>query len=70
MCRFPPEPNGYLHVGHAKSMNLNFSYPMKSGGYTYLRYDDTNPEAEKLEYIESIEEVFILNSDSLQQYLF
>lgn len=56
VCRFPPEPNGYLHVGHAKSMNLNFSYPKKSGGYTYLRYDDTNPEAEKLEYIQSIEE--------------
>jgi len=56
MTRFPPEPNGYLHIGHAKSMNLNFSYPMKSGGYTYLRYDDTNPEAEKLEYIESIED--------------
>lgn len=55
ICRFPPEPNGYLHIGHAKSMNLNFSYPKKTGGYTILRYDDTNPEAEKLEYIESIQ---------------
>jgi len=45
VCRFPPEPNGFLHIGHAKSMNLNFGYPKKSGGFTYLRYDDTNPEA-------------------------
>lgn len=41
-------------------MNLNFTYPKKSGGYTYLRFDDTNPEAEKLEYIDSIIEVFFL----------
>jgi glutaminyl-tRNA synthetase len=55
-CRFPPEPNGYLHIGHAKSMNLNFSYPMAEGGSTRLRFDDTNPEAEKQEYIDSIKE--------------
>mmetsp|Transcript_3801 Transcript_3801/g.5308 ORF Transcript_3801/g.5308 Transcript_3801/m.5308 type:complete len:764 (+) Transcript_3801:110-2401(+) len=56
ICRFPPEPNGYLHIGHAKAMNLNFTYPKKSKGETYLRYDDTNPEAESIEYIRSIEE--------------
>eukprot|EP01114_Cavostelium_apophysatum_P010828 TRINITY_DN2495_c0_g1_i1.p1 TRINITY_DN2495_c0_g1~~TRINITY_DN2495_c0_g1_i1.p1 ORF type:complete len:814 (-),score=239.51 TRINITY_DN2495_c0_g1_i1:35-2335(-) len=54
ICRFPPEPNGYLHIGHTKAMLLDFSYPKKFGGYTILRFDDTNPEAEKLEYIESI----------------
>lgn len=54
ITRFPPEPNGYLHIGHAKSMNLNFSYPKKSGGYTIHRFDDTNPEAETPEYIQSI----------------
>jgi glutamyl/glutaminyl-tRNA synthetase len=51
---------GYLHIGHAKSMNLNFSYPKKSGGHTYLRFDDTNPEAEKGEYFENI--VKVLNT--------
>ena len=61
ICRFPPEPNGYLHLGHAKSMNLNFSYPKtsKTGGYTIFRFDDTNPEAEKDEYFTSIIEVII-----------
>jgi len=54
VTRFPPEPNGFLHLGHAKSMNLNFSYAKKFNGYTYLRFDDTNPESEKVEYIESI----------------
>jgi len=54
ITRFPPEPNGYLHLGHTKSMNLNFSYAARFGGFTYLRFDDTNPEAEKLEYIKSI----------------
>eukprot|EP01118_Nematostelium_gracile_P007532 TRINITY_DN2457_c0_g1_i1.p1 TRINITY_DN2457_c0_g1~~TRINITY_DN2457_c0_g1_i1.p1 ORF type:complete len:812 (-),score=231.26 TRINITY_DN2457_c0_g1_i1:35-2194(-) len=54
MTRFPPEPNGYLHAGHAKSMNLNFGHATLNGGHTYLRFDDTNPEAEKLEYINSI----------------
>uniref|UniRef100_A0A7S1Q8A8 glutamine--tRNA ligase n=1 Tax=Neobodo designis TaxID=312471 RepID=A0A7S1Q8A8_NEODS len=55
--RFPPEPNGYLHIGHAKSMNLNFGEAKKHGGFCYLRYDDTNPESEEEEYIKAIEEM-------------
>lgn len=55
--RFPPEPNGYLHIGHAKSMNLNFGEAKKHGGFCYLRYDDTNPESEETEYIQAIEEM-------------
>jgi glutaminyl-tRNA synthetase len=54
VCRFPPEPNGYLHVGHAKAMFVDFGFAQKTGGYTILRFDDTNPVAEKTEYIDSI----------------
>jgi len=52
--RFPPEPNGFLHIGHAKAMNFNFGVSKKMGGVCYLRFDDTNPEAEKKEYIDNI----------------
>ncbi|XP_027153022.1 glutamine--tRNA ligase-like [Coffea eugenioides] len=55
--RFPPEPNGYLHIGHAKAMFVDFGLAKERGGSCYLRYDDTNPEAEKKEYINHIEEI-------------
>jgi glutaminyl-tRNA synthetase len=54
--RFPPEPNGYLHIGHAKSICLNFGLALEYGGTCNLRYDDTNPETEDVEYVDSIEE--------------
>ena len=52
--RFPPEPNGYLHLGHAKSTYLNFGLAAEFGGKTNLRFDDTNPEKEEQEYVDSI----------------
>ena len=55
VTRFPPEPNGHLHIGHAKSICLNFELPRKFGGSCNLRFDDTNPAKEDQEFIDAIQ---------------
>lgn len=57
LTRFPPEPNGYLHIGHAKAIAVNFGFAKYHGGQCYLRFDDTNPEAEEGVYFDSIKEI-------------
>src|SRR6185503_15281087 len=54
ITRFPPEPNGYLHIGHAKSICLNFGVAGEFSGRCHLRFDDTNPETEDVHYVDSI----------------
>ena len=55
VTRFPPEPNGYMHIGHAKSVSINFGIAQENGGICHLRFDDTNPATEEVEYVEAFQ---------------
>src|SRR5712691_11038371 len=69
--RFPPEPNGYLHVGHAKSIVINWGLASEFGGKFNLRFDDTNPSKEETEYVDSIiEDVRWLGGDWVDQLFY
>ena len=57
ITRFPPEPNGFLHIGHSKAIAINFGFARHHGGVCYLRFDDTNPKGERMEFFEAIEEM-------------
>ena len=56
ITRFPPEPNGYLHIGHARPIVLNFGLAQENGGVCHLRFDDTNPLTEDMKYVRAIQE--------------
>lgn len=57
VTRFPPEPNGILHIGHAKAINVDFGYAAANNGICYLRYDDTNPEKEEEKFFTAIKDM-------------
>lgn len=57
VTRFPPEPNGFLHIGHSKAIAINFGFARYHGGVCYLRFDDTNPEAEEEKYFTAIQSI-------------